>query len=199
MNKQKIKVSFSRVYDIEADKISEAQTKARAMAFDEIKELQEKYSDDTIAHSFIAEEYEPPVIWSKKAKESSQDIVDYLISDITIAVDNWKKENEISEISEDKEKATDAVFEEIYQEKDLYSMANEYADGKFIYNDNRSLGEALDAIRELEEEYEMDDDLWEKTGSTIEDQINAKATYTYANAIYQHLERSVKEKIKELL
>jgi hypothetical protein len=56
----------------------------------------------------------------------------------------------------------------------------------------------LDCIDELSDFEETDKGLWEGLES-VEEQVNARATYTYANAIYDSAEKVIKARISELL
>ena len=58
--------------------------------------------------------------------------------------------------------------------------------------------EALEAVRELEKYEETDAGLWDNTKS-LEEQINIKATYTYANALTAKTEEAIKEAITQEL
>ena len=214
MNKYKIKVEFSRIYEIETGDNHEAQTKAQSQAVEEIEKLQDLYSGtDLTSRLFRVEEYQEPTDWCKEAEEDGNSLATDLEDVIVSAVNVYKKDNsEVNKaIAETKKKrkadkaymggnenVIDEIFDKLYQGEDINYKATEYADGQFIYNDRESIKEALDCINELSAFEETDSGLWEGMKS-IEEQINARATYTYANAIYDSAERIIRERITELL
>ena len=214
MNKYKIKVEFSRIYEIETGDNHEAQTKAQSQAVEEIEKLQDLYSGtDLTSRLFRVEEYQEPTDWCKEAEENGNSLATDLEDVIVSAVNAYKKDNsEVNKaIAETKKKrkadkaymggnenVIDEIFDKLYQGEDINYKATEYADGQFIYNDRESIKEALDCINELSAFEETDSGLWEGMKS-IEEQVNARATYTYANAIYDSAERIIRERITELL
>ena len=199
---------------IVSDCLITAQTKAQSQAVEEIEKLQDLYSGtDLTSRLFRVEEYQEPTDWCKEAKEGGNSIATDLEDVIVSAVNVYKKDNsEVNKaIAETKKKrkadkaymggnenVIDEIFDKLYQGEDINYKATEYADGQFIYNDRESIKEALDCINELSAFEETDSGLWEGMKS-IEEQINARATYTYANAIYDSAERIIRERITELL
>ncbi len=204
----KIKVEFARIYEIEAEDNHEAQTKAQSQAVEEIEKFQDLYDgEDLINRLLKTEVYQEPTDWSNQAKEEGKRFASDIEDEIKLVVENWQKENtedikkgeKIPEMDEnEKDEIVNTIFDKLYQDEDIHYKVTEYADGQFIYNDRESIKEALDCIDELSAFEETDSGLWEGM-KTIEEQLNARATYTYANAIYDSAERVIRERITELL
>ena len=214
MNKYKIKVEFSRIYEVEGANIYEVESNAQFKAVEEIEDLQEQYKGiDLTARLFRVEEYVEPTNWCNQAEEEGKSVASDIEDAIVSVVNAYKKDNsEVNKaIAETKKKrkadkaymggnenVIDEIFDKLYQGEDISYKATEYTDGQFIYNDRESIKKALDCIDELSAFEETDSGLWEGMKS-IEEQINARATYTYANAIYDSAERIIRERITELL
>ena len=204
MNKYKMKVEFSRVYEVEAEDLRKARSEAQAKAIGDIESGQKSYKGaDLGTLLFSAEEYEEPTDWHKEAQEDGESIADDIEKEIMSAVENYKKENPDEFKSEDIERVLDTIdvdniFEKIHHSVDVHGRAIEYADGRFVYNDIESITEALECIDRLSDYEEIDAGLWEGS-KIIEDQINVRATYTLSNAIYANAEKAIKEKIHNLI
>lgn len=187
MNKFKIEVKFSEIFEVEGIDTYEAKQKAKQEALKSIEEHKE--------NGLNANEYTPTTNWKEEAEAEAEGIVKEIKLQITEAVREWKESNEGLEAGESD---IDEISQRIQDEVDYRHLALEYADGKFIYNDNESIKEALDAISWLEEYEETDAGIWQGIESPKE-QINAKATYTYANALTAKTEETIKEAITQEL
>ena len=187
--KYKIKVSRNWIFDdIEAESWEEAKHKAVLLA-----------SEQVDADNMIAERYSEPINWREQAKEEGKALAEDLEDDTKRLVYKWQSENENNALKKDENEAVADIFDELCQKTDITSQAMEYADGQFIYLNTAEAIEALQAINELHEWEETDNGLWGDSQESQEEQINAKATYTYSNAIYSFAEEAIKERITELL
>jgi hypothetical protein len=134
-------------------------------------------------------EKEEPTNWEEKAEMYANDIIDNNKGEFLEVITDKIKDGETDE---------DEIFDALYQGKDLTSLCNEEIDGQFIYNDTKSIKEALDCINYNSDWEETDKGLWEEMES-IEEIINAKAFYTLKNGVYEYLERNLKSLIAEEL
>lgn len=209
MNKYKIKVDFSRTYEVEGVNDYEAKNTAQFKAVEEIENLQEQFNGtDLTSRLFRAEEYQEPRNWRKETEEDGQSVATDIEDKIKSAVEDWEKENpemveeleekKEDEVSFDVDDEVSEIFDKLYQDEDIHYRATEYADGNFIYNSTDAIIEALQCIDELSDYEETDKGLWEGMDS-IEEQINARATYTYANAVYHSAEEAIKERLHDLI
>lgn len=181
----KIEVSFSRVYDIEA----ETKQKAEEIAL-------EKASKDlnNPVGTLRTAEYIPPIDWRERAEEEGLDICSDLSEEIESAVEEYTEKNGIQDI----EQATDDIYESLYQDEDIPNHAHEKADGYFIYNSTDALKEAMDCIDRLDEYASGDSGLWE--GKTeYWDIINIQAYDALNGAIMQYAEEKIKSCITDML
>lgn len=196
--KYKIKVDFSRIYDIEAESRNRAEEKAREMGVEEVEAITDKFSGDDLSYRlFEVREYEEPRNWRQEAEEDGRSLAGDIAEEIKSAVADYKAKNEIKD-GEDISDIINEIYDDLYQDEDIRFKAVEYADGQFIYNSIDAIIEALQCIDRLSDYEETDNGLWEGL-KTIEEQINARATYTYSNAIYDSAETAIKSKIEALL
>ena len=94
-------------------------------------------------------------------------------------------------------KAQSQAVEEIEKLQDLYS-GTDLTSRLFRVEEYQEPTDWCKEIDELSAFEETDSGLWEGM-KNIEEQVNARATYTYANAIYDSAERIIRERITELL
>jgi len=179
MYKYNIKVYFERFIEVEANGIKEAEEKALKQVKAEI--------DKEKKIRFEVKENELPINWYKYANEEANDIINNYRDEIDEFINTEIGKNESDE---------NEIFDKLYQEKDLIDWAHMAADNRFIYNSTDALIEALQCIDRLSEWEETDSGLFEGL-KTIEEQINARATYTLSNAIYAKLEEQLKDLITE--
>ncbi len=163
--------------EIRAENSLEAKNKIIEMAKN--NEIDERY----------LKKIDEPIDWQNQAKENAKDIFEEQKEEFDKIIKEQIKRGE---------KDHNEIYDVIYQEFDLTNLSCESADGTFIYNDTDSIKEALDCINELDEYEETDNGLWEGM-ERVEEQINARATYTLSNAIYHYLEEEIKDYIAEKL
>lgn len=196
--KYKIKVDFSRIYEVEAENRNKAEDKAREMGVEEVEMLTDKFSGDDLSYRlFEVKEYQEPINWREQAEKEGKQVAEDLEEEIKKAVADYKDKSGIKE-GEDINEIAKEIYDDLYQDEDIKYKANEYADGQFIYNSLDAITEALQCIDRLSDYEETDNGLWEGL-KTIEEQINARATFTYANAIYNSAEEAIKGRIETLL
>jgi len=184
----KIKVSFERVFKVEADKQSEAEEKALNKAVEYLTDGTDY--KEAVKCGLRSEEYKEPANWRQRAEEDARDLVENLSDTITEAVKDKKNKED-----------ADLIFDAIDNEEDISGRALETADGCFIYRSTDAVIEALNCINRLSDYSdfkETDSGLWEGK-EEAEDIINIKATFTLANAIGAKAEEIIREKIKNLL
>lgn len=201
MTNYKIKVSFEKVFEVEAENQSIAIDKAEIEALYFIKSAI-KDQDTGILR---AEQYQEPISWYSQAEELGKDIANYIEDEIKSTVADWQAKNpekvgllEENDDSFDIDSEIQEIFDELYQSQDISSRALEYADGYFIYNSSDALVDAMKCINILSEYEETDSGLWEGK-EDYWDIINIKATFTLSGAIMHFAEEAIKERIEELL
>lgn len=201
MTKYKIKVSFEKVFEVEAENQSLAMDKALVKANNEIAEN----SGKELYHFFNTEEYKEPINWYNQAEELGKDVANGIEDEIKSAVADWQAKNpekvgllEENDGSFDIDLEIQEIFDELYQSEDISSRALEYADGYFIYNSSDALIDAMSCFDRLSEWEETDSGLWEGK-ENYWDIINIRATFTLSNAIMHLAEEAIKERIAELL
>jgi len=180
------------------------EAKDRYEALDELTakfQLHAKARD--IYHS--VEEYEEPTNWRKEAESYAEEAMDSynLKEEVDKAVSILTKHITSGQPTEvDVEEEAQEIYDDLYQDEDLYHIASELADGRFIYSHTKGLMEALSCMDDLGDYLETDSGLWE--GEKDPNQvILLQATYTLASAINAALEETIKayaaEKIQEFL
>lgn len=195
MNKEfKIKVSFERIFTINAESSYEAKEKAKKQLADKYFSEDKKFTE-IITALFEAEEYEEPRNWHTTAEENAKDIVNNLEEEIKTAVKEYVEKNGKEILPS--ETAND-IYDDLYQDEDLWNHANESADGYFIYNSTKATQEKMDCINDLNDYSSGDSGLWE--GITDVDQIlSIQATETLSDGIMNYLEEQIKAKVESFL
>ena len=186
--KYKIKVSWNWIYDgIEAESLGEAQKKAIQMGAERVD-----------ADNMTAEQYSEPINWWEQAEQEGQTIAEELVDKIGEAITKWKKENPKGGMYRLDDDIAGEIYDNLYQSEDISDLAWQSADGRFIYNSNDALKEAMDCISRLDEYASGDSGLWE--GKTdYWDIINIQAMDAYKGAVMASSEEAIKERITELL
>lgn len=199
MTKRKLEVTFSRVYEVEAETWNDCENVAKEKA---MKELTEQ----NLFNVLRTEEYKEPTNWHREAEELGHSIATDIEKEIKKVVSDWKAKNpsgviEIEngvQVADNTDEVSKEIFDELYQSEDISERAWEYADGYFIYNSTDALRNAMDCMDSLSEYDSGDSGIWE--GKTdYWDIINIQATDALRGAIYHFAEEAVKEKIAELL
>lgn len=186
--KFKIKISFERIMDIEA----EDEYKAKDIAENIIKN--QTYSNVSDIPFYVGK-YEEPRDWYRMAQENAKDIVNSLKEEISKAVDEYVERNGKDIIPS--ESAND-IYDLLYQDEDLWNHANESADGYFIYNSTKANQAKLDCINDLAEYASGDSSLWE--GISDANTILARQAYdALSGGIMSCLEDQIKEMVESLL
>lgn len=193
MQKYKIEVSYTRVFEIDADDSYDAREKARQRALDDVKEI--------TTRGFDAREWEAERNWTQEAEDGGQSIADELDEVVKEAVRVYKDSKEgakSSDTVEYDETDVQSVFDIIYQEEDTWNKASEYADSYFMYNSTDALVEAMHCIDELENYASGDSGLWEDQ-SDYASIINIQACDALRGGVHSYAEDIIKVTISDLL
>lgn len=191
MKEYKIKVSFERVYTVQAEDSYSARLEAKSHAVDDLE-------GEGLSERLEAQEYEEPRDWDKEAEENGEAICSDIEDVIKEKVEAWKKDHVGDNYAEADDDDIAEIWDDVCQDEDIHNRAWEYSDGYFIYNSTKANQEKMDCINDLADHASGDRGLWE--GKTEVDEIlSIQACDALEGATMYYAEEKIKEKIAELL
>lgn len=199
MNNYKIRVSYERIVDVEAESLHEARDIAAAQVLQTMRTEQERSGYNPMS----TEQYDEPRDWEKEAKEDGESVAEDLKDEVEEAVRTYKDSKEgdkdaAAEPVEYDSDDVDSIWDDIYQNEDVANHAHEMADGYFIYTHRKGLQEAMDCADELANYASGDSGLWEGV-EDYEKVIQIKGYDALSGGILNYAEEAIKAKIAELL
>jgi hypothetical protein len=148
----------------------------------------QKEWNDKIGQHVSVDDYKEPTNYQVYA----EDLADEIIADYNIEI------MEIIKTGESDKKDVDDIWSDIYDAStpDLHMVASEKADGIFIYNDTKSLVEAMQCLDQLSDHDVARDNGLVEGVDEYWSVINVSATYALEGAIMEALEDKIRESIE---